>query len=64
MPITELTNTSTSVSPNQDIVLDNFSLSNQVPEPSATVSISLGLAGLVLARRFLVRRNNCRRALV
>ena len=57
-PITELIITSLNASPNQDVVLDNFALSNQVdaavttPEPVSVVLFAAGLLVTgVVARR-------------
>lgn len=47
LPITELIITSVSASPNLDVVLDNFALPNQVPEPSTWALMAGGLLALV-----------------
>lgn len=57
LPITEMVVTSTNASPNQDVVLDNFAVSNPVPEPGVSVSLAVGLLGLVAGQRFLRRRH-------
>lgn len=59
-PITGLTIVATvpGASPNLDIVLDNFLVSNPVPEPGTTAFVGLGVLGLLGARRFFRRRTS------
>ncbi|CAN5530900.1 hypothetical protein BH20VER3_BH20VER3_02860 [soil metagenome] len=58
-PITQLTITSTGLSPNLDVVLDNFQVSAQVPEPGTVALAVVGGLGLFAAGR---RRLKNRRA--
>lgn len=58
-PITEITISSFGVSPNLDLVLDNFQLSAQVPEPGTVALAVVGGLGLFAAGR---RRLKNRRA--
>lgn len=59
-PITELTISSTGLSPNLDVVLDNFQLAAPVPEPGTYALALLGGLGLL----FLQRRRTRARAVV